>query len=80
MNTTGYWLAIKACCKNPLKQSLIVFLLEKRMEFCEVLQAITHEAKDMKFSGVFPWGEDRIRLRPHFTDSGGKGLPEREKN
>lgn len=57
MNTTGCWLAIKAHHKNPLKQFLIGFLLEWRMKFYEVPQAIMRVDKDVKFSRVFPSSE-----------------------
>lgn len=47
-----------------------------RMKICEEPQAMIREDKDVKFCGVFPWGENRvlIRLVPHFTDGGAKSL------
>ena len=47
---------------------------EWRMKLYKVPPAIILEDKDVKFSRVFPWGEDRIRLFPHFTDGGAKSL------
>lgn len=47
---------------------------EWRIKFYKVPLAMMLEDKDVKFSRVFPWGEGRIRLFPHFTDGGVKSL------
>jgi len=52
------------------------------MKFYEVLRAIIHEATDVKFCRVFPWGQDRVLIRVSLFHRWWcqviKKLPERE--